>query len=300
MIEIPGMTDIPEPGIYEKVPDEEYRSWYALSYSMIKPLLRSPMHLKRYLELSNEQTTSMLLGSVVDCMLLEPEAFDSRYFVLPETYIDSKGSEKPFTLHSKTCRSMVGEAADRGLTSLTCALKRNADEIVAAVQTHRTVWPMISGSKKQVSIVWDDTETNVRMKGRIDALAMDRPMDEDDAVIDVKTCRDASAQAFSRLMFAYNYHVQAAMYADAVENITTIRLPFHNIAIETSPPYGIGIYTPRAETHATGRFVYRKAATIWQTHIEGETWPGYSEFPEEIQIPQWAIDRALDEGVYNE
>lgn len=57
-----------------------------LSFTRIKELLISPEALYRYMNRQKEQTAAMIEGSLVDCLVFEPERFDERFHVLPDGF----------------------------------------------------------------------------------------------------------------------------------------------------------------------------------------------------------------------
>ena len=53
-----------------------------LSFSRLKALSHSPLKLKAYIEKKKEQTEAMIEGSLLDCLLFEPEKIEERFFVV--------------------------------------------------------------------------------------------------------------------------------------------------------------------------------------------------------------------------
>lgn len=55
-----------------------------LSFSRLKALSHSPLCLKRYIEQTRTSTKAMDEGTLLDCILFEPESFQDRFFIMPE------------------------------------------------------------------------------------------------------------------------------------------------------------------------------------------------------------------------
>ncbi|MCP4900074.1 MAG: hypothetical protein GY906_24150 [bacterium] len=88
-------------------------------------------------------------------------------------------------------------------------------EIAAAmVEKHPTVSKCFQGGYPEVSILWTDEETGVKMKARLDYLKAQ-------AIIDLKTYSNVYDRpidrAISTAMANGRYHIQAAIYSHAVE-----------------------------------------------------------------------------------
>lgn len=55
-----------------------------LSFSRLKALSHSPLCLKRYIEQTRTSTKAMDEGTLLDCLVFEPESFQDRFFIMPE------------------------------------------------------------------------------------------------------------------------------------------------------------------------------------------------------------------------
>lgn len=286
----------PDPGIYDNIPFSEYLAIPYFSKSDVRPILKSPKHYKYekdHPELA-KQSARMDFGSLVDCLILEPDEFPKRFLTLPDTYQNSKKQIVPFTLHSKTCRKVVEDAKKAGIIPITIKQNTNARLIGLAIQNHRTAQTWLKG-RKQITIIWKDPETGVMCKGRIDIQLEDR-------LVDLKVTDDPSGGAFSRTATKMLYHVQAAAYlmglycADTGKYPEEWTLPFSFIAAEANPPYDVVTYDMDQESLDAGRAVFNSAIQLYADCMETDKWPGISDFAEPLTIQQWAIHRILYEG----
>lgn len=279
-----------KPGIYEDLPTEEYFEGEAFSKSLYHATMRSARHLREYLE-NGEKKPGMLFGSLLDAILLQPEEL-KKFPILPETYINSKGKEMPFTLQSKTCREVKAQLEAQG-TPVTAEQMRTAETMAESVRQHPAARELLEGSKKQVSMVWEDPETGVLCRGRIDLV-------NDEAVIDLKKTRNAAADSFSRDIFNFGYHVQAAMYTDAWKLLTGQELGFKFICAESEPPYCVAVYDFDEEGIECGRINARIAMLKYKGYMEDDPdlTQGYSNVAEPINVPRWAIETTFKKGEF--
>lgn len=291
--------DYKEPGLYYNVPMYEYRKWPFLCKSMFQSILRSGKQFKHHIECEEKPTAIMEFGNLVDTLLLEPKEFSSRYSVIPETYIgtDKKESvEKPWNWNSNVCKEWR-DKLPIGVTPISSKDIAMAQHIAGEVKTHPEAGKWLEGAITQVSMVWIDPETGIKCKGRLDAL---RPVER---LIDLKVTDDPLPFAFSGILNRFKYHVQAAFYHDGyfLSQGKSIgcgpQIPFSFIACESEPPHDVVPYNLGIESFEVGRIVYREAIARYKEIIESGDYSGYTNVAEEINVPQWAINKVQMEGV---
>ena len=82
-------------------------------------------------------------------------------------------------------------------------------------------------------------------------------------ICDVKTCQDASPQAFRRDVYKYNYDLQAAFYMD----ILGIQ-KFKFIVCEVHHPYTVVVHTLDDSFLELGRQKWQRAFADWKHYIK--------------------------------
>ncbi len=285
----------PTPGIYHDVPFDDYLAWEAINNSSLDPLARSPAHYRAALAHPKEPTDAMRLGTFLHCGCLEPAAIHERYVVMPRFEEDVRrpdGTEYANVRATKQYKLLVAEfheeaeAAGKevvtqdwydmllGVTEAMAAEPRVAD-LFASVSV-----PDGSGStvSTEVSIVWEDPETRLLCKARIDMVdhAFHR-------AADLKTSADVSQYEWE--IWHRRIHRQAAFHGDGLE---VLGMDLHErwiIAVETAEPFGVRAAPMSLGTLAVGRDEYRRALqTIARCRDLGE-WPGYAQ-PEQWNIPE--------------
>lgn len=273
-----------KPGVYEKVSFEDYLSWPCFHKSMVASALRSTKHLEHYIESEKKASKVMDFGSLVDCMLLEPDIFSTHFTERPETYPDSKtGVQRKWNNNAGFCKEWNENARVQNLTIYSKDDYDKALKMVKNCSEHRTASEWLKDAKTQVAIVWEDPDTGILCKARIDILKKDR-------MVDLKTTSNASCYEFNRTINSMLYHVQAAIYTEGWSVLHDGELLKWNfIVIESDAPHCVATYELNSESILIGNHLFKKAIRKYKDYLaSGPT--GYSDFVEEIEIPQWAMN----------
>ena len=283
-----------EPGIYYGLEADKYFAIKAFSKSMVASTMRSAKHLKHYLA-TDYKSAAMVTGSLVDALLLDPKELE-KFTILPETYINSKNKEMPFTMQSKTCKETYTKMIADGFTPIKQADMDKAKEIADGVMDNTAAATLLKNAKTQVALVWIDKETGLKCKSRIDAMTSN-------TLIDLKTTRNAQLRPFSRDIVNLGYHTQAGMYLDGWRALNDgTELQWHFIAVENEAPYCCAVYELDSESIECGRIRFQTALQKYKGYLENDPdlLKGYSDFVEPISVPTWEIETAFKEGDEND
>ncbi len=295
-------TPPPEPGFYEDVPFDEYSAWDAFRKSDAPSLLRSPQHW-----LCEQQrpkhNDGMTMGSMIDCLICEPDEFKNLFATRPATYASEvkKGRgenkvttaiQKPWNLNSNTCKEIAAKLKASGKE----VVSQYDTEIAAAAAEALTSHPLVAAALKvgttQVSMVWVDAETGVTCKGRLDLFVP--PGHDEFGITDFKQNKNAARGPFRRDMTNYGYHLQGGLYQEAVASLFGGLYPPFNLAVvEPYQPFGVAVYPLGPDSLATGLISARKAMVIWQEIKDTGRYDGYPVFQEELDVLPYAIDPDL-------
>lgn len=176
-----------------------------LSYSSLKAFKKSPVDFINYKMGIKEETDAMIFGSMLHCLVLEPNDFESRYHCLDDRDIcEQIGGAKPrATKAYKEWKEVaMQEAGDRILVETNDYL--NAKIIASNVLHNRASRKILDlGFEHEKSIEWEFK--NFKFKGFIDGIGAN-------LIFDLKTCQDADPEFFQREIIKNCYHIQAAMY----------------------------------------------------------------------------------------
>ena len=137
----------------------------------------------------------------------------------------------------------------------------------------------------EAAIQWTDKVTGVPCKCRMDYCLPDLDIP---VVLDLKTTRDASPKAFGRSVYEFGYHVQAAMYSDALEAVTGKTPMFLFFCVENTPPHHTAKYFLDDQALWMGQDKYRDLLKKYQECVESGEWPGYSDEFVQLSLPRWA------------
>jgi len=284
----------PEPGVYYDIPAEQYHSCPYESNSHLGPMIRrSPLH---YLEQERKESKVFDFGRLAHSMVLEPQTLLDYYAVLPDfakQVQDEAAADgaKPYKVprgtkrYKELCDGFTTEHEGKQIISPDDLETAKAMRARAVENSLAKDWLEASGSV-EVSIVWDDPETGIRCKGRLDKWMPNRNL-----IIDYKTTD--WPPDFSRAIYQYGYHVQAAFYCDGLRLAADLAMTpaFGIIAQEKNPPYTCLAARVHPDDIALGRQQYRTALQRVAECSESGVWPG-PENPEWWRLPPWAMPKS--------
>lgn len=287
------MSECPKPGVYENIDFAEYASWTALNHSTLKNGLRSMAHLKSYQENPPRPTAAMALGTLVHSAALEPLEMLTRFVVMPAFENEIRrpdGTEYANVKATKAYKNMVADFKEEhpGKQIVTGEEFEVIKGVVASLQSHEVCrdW-LFSGGSTELSIVWDDEETGIRCKGRIDKLIRG-------VLVDIKTTADAAR--FESQLAKLAYHQQVAFYLDGLQRATGEVPKAGIVAIEPSAPFGVRAALVSDDAISWGRESYRRLIRQYATCVASNEWPGY-ESPDYWHLPSWATADAINDDV---
>lgn len=269
---------------------EEYENCPGINISRLILGTRSMAHVRYALDNEQPDKSYFQFGRAVHLLVFQPE------LVMDGVGLKIDGR----TVAGKKQTEQARESGRILLDSEDYAAFCNIRE---AVQTHPTLKPILNNPKafRERAITWTDPTTQVACKGQLD-------FHDDDCVIDLKTCEDASPAGFAREIAKYHYHVKAAWYLDGLDHYLNDQLVDSNfpdackgclgpqnflwIAVEKKPPHCVGIYSPgeywvNIDILDKGRETYLRLLEQYRDCTEANRWPAYSEKIEPIQLPGW-------------
>ena len=195
------------------------------NFSLIKELLKSPLHFQTARVTPKEATPAMKLGSTIHCYLLEPLRFANEYLEEPE--LDKR---------TKEYKEFAAKNTDKFLYS-----KKDVNPILEKLESikkenNTEAYPSLlrvlnQKTTNENAIFWD------KFKCKIDAYD-----EESNTLIDIKTTSDASPEAFQKTIFNSAYSIQLAHYAKGLMAAGKDTYEFKIIAIQTSAPYDVVEY----------------------------------------------------------
>lgn len=193
----------------------------------------------------HEPTGSMTLGSVVDCMVTEPDKFDERFVVL------EKGERKA----SGEKRDVIRHSGSQSYESALAMKKALADSKIAqSIFNFGAI-----NCERQASRF--ATVCGVEAKCRCDVL-------HDNYCVDLKTTVDASPTAFSRQAIRFGYHIQAEWYRRILRATGHEISRFYFVVVQSSWPWTVGCYTLPANAQLFAKQQVDEACEKIKTALE--------------------------------
>ena len=271
-----------EPGIYQDIDISLYHADEGISSSGISLILDCP---KRYWQeyLSGKPTDrkgkQYDIGQAMHTAILEPAKLQDRFYFASESFdLRTKAGKEAFT-------RVEAEAGHR-------TILRGADcemilDMEAAVKNH-PLWEKVELAKGNIehSIYWDGGIYKTRLRARPDFY-------NENIIIDLKTTE--SIASFSKSVYSYGYHRQAAMQLDGLESIDGKKRHFAFFVIEKKAPYLTACFTLDDEALELGRKEYLEGAATYSECQRYNVWPGYEQKIQLLSLPKWAFKKDEEE-----
>jgi len=276
----------PEPGIYPAVSFDDYARWDAANHSTLKHFKKTPAHVLWEMTHQNESTTFQELGHLVHFAVLEPERFAK------EGPLVAPDCDRRTTLGKNTWAAFLEAAGNR-------AVVKEADmEILKGIQANVALHPtareaLYGAGASELSIVWDDPETKVRCKGRLDRFS---EIGGWPFIVDVKTTsKPPTTESFQISVNTYAYHEQAAFYLRGLSVLSPpepgVMRKFAWLVCETVPPYTVRMFECDEAALDIGAAQVDKYLAQMARCKASNNWPSWGDGMDLAGLPPWAYKR---------
>lgn len=261
-------------GIVDGLPHNEYLSHPALSVSGMKMLLSPgcPALFRYYMDHPRPSKRAYDFGHVVHALVLGdgPQ-------IVPIDADDWR---------SKDARAQRDEAYAAGQVPILFSEYAEAEACAASVKAHPVAGLLFDAGRAEVSLFWEDEQTGVRMRGRLDWIR--EKLGQRVVGVDLKTAASADPETFARTAASYGYAQQQAQYEDGIVAAGLDDDPaFLFVVVEKSPPYLVSVIELDPESVRIGRAMNRRAALIYKRCLESNTWPGFGPGVSTVSLPVW-------------
>lgn len=264
------------------MPPERYHADPALGNSGISKVLQSPYH---YWAANinpsrppSKPSPAMLAGTLAHTMILERDKFAERYIVRPDG----------LKLSTKDGKAWA-DAVPSGVTIIDAEDYSNAEQQMRAVFDQQPdVAEMIvaSGSQVEVSAFWTDSETGLACKCRPDAVAVTGGKA---VLIDIKTARSVAPRDFSRSIWDFGYHRQAAWYSRGFSAASGIEVAqFIFLAVTSAYPFVAAAYVLDDDSLQQGSDECDVALQLLVECHRDNKWPTHMSGIQPIGLPPYA------------
>jgi hypothetical protein len=250
----------------------DYASIPAMNWSSLKHLATSPLLFDWRRTHPEPDKPAYMLGRAGHCAILEPKEFKARYGTF-----DGKRDKR-------TAAFKEWMEENPGKECLKPAEHDLVMQCASRVMAHRVAAPMVVGGRFEVPIQWDDPETGIACKARLDYIL---PR----SITDLKLTRAKTPRLFgidaSRLL----YYGQLAFYHDGA--ITAGELPKDAdrpglVAAQNVEPFDVYAYMLTGTALEAGRQLYRSLLKKYQECVAAKWWPGIAPDLMDLDVEHWA------------
>ena len=249
---------ITEPGLVHDLPEMAYHAdpveAGSLSSTMAKLILKSPAHLRHYLDTPRESKAAFDFGSVVHGLVL------GKGWDVAALDYDS--------WRTKEAREARAEVEAQGKIALLQKDYAEAQAVADAVKGHPAAAKLFKRGDAEVS-AFGQHDSGVWLRGRFDWLVSG-------IIVDLKTVRSADPRRFNRTTFDFGYEIQAAHYRET-HRLATGEYPrdFIHVLVEKEPPYAVSVVRLDAQFLDAGHQRLETAIARYRHATETGEWPGY-------------------------
>ena len=259
--------------------EKEYRAHPAISRSALWEIRKSPAHFRYKQEHEIEPTPALIFGQLFHLITLQPELFDEQFVIEPEINKRTNEGKQAYI-------DFVASA--NGKTVVTYEMVSQALEMAQSVYDNELAFSLLKGEVEK-PFFWTDELTGEPCKCRTDVI---KEISDQQIIVDLKSCNDASNDAFIRDALKYGYDVQDAMYTEGVKANTGKDSLFVFIAVEKEPPYAVNIIQADKLFYQSGWSKLRDLMAIYHDCKVTGNWYGYTGKNNVINntiMPSWAI-----------
>jgi PDDEXK-like uncharacterized protein DUF3799 len=246
---------------------DAYDRIVACNWSTLKELKRSPAHYRHRLIEKRPDTDAMKRGRATHMAVFEPERFNAECVVW-----ESRRAGKEWESFQQE---------HRGREVLTYDMHADAVTIGSAARRDQTAAKYLAKGQAEQTMLWSHPPDGIEAKGRVDFVT-------EDAIVDLKTTRDASHMGFGSQAARLLYHAQAAYYVDGYKAVTGRLLPYVIVAVEAAPPNVVQVYELPPDVLDLGRDIYLELLDTLARCRKQNDWPGYGDGVLTLQLPAWA------------
>lgn len=264
---------------------EQYERLEGVNFSTLKAMARSPAHYRHLLTHGREDSDALKIGRAVHLAVYEPELFRETCVVWDDGPRRGKRWDAFRTKYA-------------GCEILTAAEHERCVALATAVRLDAVAAKYVTHGRAEQTLQWTHTEEelggvpgfSLKCKGRVDWVPAAG------ALVDLKTCRDASPDGFGRAAWSLSYCMQAAFYVDGHKAMTGEERPYVLVAAEKEAPYCVAVYRVPDIALELGREQYRALLRRLHECREANAWPGYATAEQDLTLPRWAVPFNEDEN----
>ena len=222
-----------KPGIYYGMSFKDYLAIPAINSSYLKGYSKTPAHT----QLPDKDSKDLRFGRLLHTYVLEGERkFYDNHYVVGKMDMRKKDNKE------KLARLQVENAGKELVDSQDVWKLKNMRDII---MLHPTSSALLKEGTPEITVVWEDPETGLPCKGRIDWLPKG---DFNNVLVDLKKTKNASKYIFRRDHDNYMYFVSTGFYYEGYLRVTGQPLETITYMLaEDEPPWRVETYTMNLE-----------------------------------------------------
>ena len=251
--------DLNEKNVLDWDDDQYYGDITKVTNSHLKVLTEGgPEALENYFKYGSEDKPAYAFGRAFHCLILEPEEFNNRYYIMDDRDIcEEIGGARPTTTkkYKAWLEEIQPEVEGKEILAIDDfeKLSKMEDKLYSIPQ----VRTLLENTKREV--VYQAEIDGVECKGKLDAV---KP---NEMIIDLKTTSSApTPYNFAKDFRNYNYDRQMAFYSKLADVPSACI-----IAIQKTAPYTVGVYLLSEETMNQGIEKYQFALDLYKNQYRG-------------------------------
>ena len=230
-----------------------YQEMPCISSHWLKTMLKSPAecywtHIDPQRQV-NESTKAMQFGTLVHCLALTPLQLSDEFIIAS------------YERRTKAGKARYAELAATGKIIITPDEFERAQAIVAAMKAHPDAKLLLTGGKKEKTIIQERGHGLLPLKARLDIHHENQRL-----VGELKTIHDINQ--IKSTMQRYRYPLSAAFYADMSASQSV-----HFIFVQTCEPYPISVFEMPSQQLQEGREQYQSALQRFDDCWLKNEWP---------------------------
>lgn len=288
---------------------DDYSRIDAVNISTLKELIKlSPKHYRQRLLNPPPDKPDFAFGRLVHCATVEPDQLAERYAVEPEFPEPDFGNCRKVANRRErdewraanggdpSERRAVWIAEHPGIELVSSEWWARAQAMAAAVHEDELAASYLTDGSPEVVMTWQDEETSVACKGRVDWLSDSPGAQGHSAIVGLKTTKHILPRRFANGAMDYGYSPAWAFYSDGYLATHGTEIPSVEIVVEKEPPYDVVVYRIPEEEIEEGRIEYRDALQRLDWCRRNNKWPGVSDGKLlTFQRPKWAQPHTDDD-----
>lgn len=280
---------VERPGIYLGIPDDEYHRdpvpGGSLSSTGARKLLppSCPALFRHWADHGQEYTADFDYGKAAHLRVLGTgpaiRAIDAANYL------------------TKAAKQARDDAREAGEIPLLAHEVAEIDAMATALRAHPLAAKLLDPDRGQaeVSLFWQDPETRVRCRARLD-WAPDpgpgRPL-----LVDYKTCASADPDRLEKAINEFGYHVQRGHYLPGAKATGLVSEDAELLFVfqEKRAPYLVTVVELSPTAKRIGEHLAREARHLYRECTTSGRWPGYTDDVALISLPGYVENRYAQE-----